>query len=209
MTLSVLSTDNKLSTLTGKISETPLSGAATYFVLDDVKNGIQLRFIRNDIYPLYIDIRAYDSLSLVAAKLELGPIQTLAHKEGDTWVLNDPPPNYALELAKCQRYQIELVDPLSNGSPGVGFANSETMAIVSVPLPTTLRCPPTVSYKGTWYIERAGETGSNGKSVTDVKMAGLSKNILKLHITTSGLTPGECVILHERGGTSLFFDSNL
>lgn len=39
-----------------------------------------------------------------AAKLELGPVQTLAHKEGDTWVLNDPPPDPALELAKCQRY---------------------------------------------------------------------------------------------------------
>lgn len=39
-----------------------------------------------------------------ATKLELGPVQTLAHREGDTWVLNDPPPNKALELAKCQRY---------------------------------------------------------------------------------------------------------
>ena len=39
-----------------------------------------------------------------AVKLEPGPVQTLAHKEGDTWVLNDPPPNKALELLKCQRY---------------------------------------------------------------------------------------------------------
>lgn len=44
------------------------------------------------------------TLNLVAAKLELGDHQTLAHKEGDTWVLNDPPPDPALELAKCQRY---------------------------------------------------------------------------------------------------------
>lgn len=42
----------------------------------------------------------------IAVKLELGPVQTLAHKEGDTWVLNDPPPNKALELAKCQQYQV-------------------------------------------------------------------------------------------------------
>ena len=40
-----------------------------------------------------------------AAKLELGPVQTLAHQDADgSWVLNDPPPNKALELAKCQRY---------------------------------------------------------------------------------------------------------
>lgn len=40
-----------------------------------------------------------------AAKLELGPVQTLAHQDADgNWVLNDPPPNKALERAKCQRY---------------------------------------------------------------------------------------------------------
>ena len=41
---------------------------------------------------------------LIAAKLELGSVQTLARKVGDEWVLNDPPPNKATELAKCQRY---------------------------------------------------------------------------------------------------------
>lgn len=43
-----------------------------------------------------------------AAKLELGSTQTLARnigtEEQPNWVLNDPPPNKALELAKCQRY---------------------------------------------------------------------------------------------------------
>ncbi len=42
---------------------------------------------------------------IIAVKLELGPVQTLAHKDASgTWVLNDPPPDPALELAKCQRY---------------------------------------------------------------------------------------------------------
>lgn len=44
----------------------------------------------------YIDFKA--------AKLELGDQQTLAHKEGDVWVLNDPAPSPSLELLKCQRY---------------------------------------------------------------------------------------------------------
>ena len=44
-------------------------------------------------------------LDLKAIKLELGRSQTLAHQDEDgTWVLNDPPPDKALELAKCQRY---------------------------------------------------------------------------------------------------------
>ena len=42
---------------------------------------------------------------LIAAKLELGPVQTLAHQDADgNWMLSDPPPNPALELLMCQRY---------------------------------------------------------------------------------------------------------
>ena len=42
-----------------------------------------------------------------AAKLELGSQQTLAHQDAaGNWVLNDPPPDKTLELAKCQRYLI-------------------------------------------------------------------------------------------------------
>lgn len=42
-------------------------------------------------------------LTIVAIKLELGDKQTLAHKEGDTWVLNEMP-DYCTELLRCQRY---------------------------------------------------------------------------------------------------------
>lgn len=45
------------------------------------------------------------SFKFVAAKLELGTHQTLAHQDAaGNWVLNDPPPDKALELLKCQRY---------------------------------------------------------------------------------------------------------
>lgn len=45
------------------------------------------------------------SFKFVAAKLELGTHQTLAHQDAaGKWVLNDPPPDKALELLKCQRY---------------------------------------------------------------------------------------------------------
>jgi len=47
-----------------------------------------------------------DSIDIKAAKLEIGSQQTLARQDASgNWVLNDPPPNKALELAKCQRYQ--------------------------------------------------------------------------------------------------------
>ena len=47
---------------------------------------------------------ASSTLKIYAAKLEPGSVSTLAHQENGVWVLNDPPPNYAEELAKCQRY---------------------------------------------------------------------------------------------------------
>lgn len=40
---------------------------------------------------------------VVAAKLELGSTQTLAHREGDKWVLNEVP-DYGEQLRRCQRY---------------------------------------------------------------------------------------------------------
>lgn len=48
------------------------------------------------------------SIFIKAVKLELGSTQTLARNIGTedspNWVLNDPPPNKALEMTKCQRY---------------------------------------------------------------------------------------------------------
>lgn len=44
-----------------------------------------------------------DTAAILAAKLELGPTQTLAHKEGDKWVLNEIP-DYGEQLRRCQRY---------------------------------------------------------------------------------------------------------
>lgn len=41
--------------------------------------------------------------TFVGAKLEVGTQQTLAHQEGDKWVLNEVP-NYGEQLARCQRY---------------------------------------------------------------------------------------------------------
>lgn len=52
--------------------------------------------VATEIVPFYV--------KAVAAKLELGEEQTLARQEGASWTLLDPPPDPALELAKCQRY---------------------------------------------------------------------------------------------------------
>lgn len=75
--------------------------------------------------------------NVIAAKLEIGPRQTLARREGDMWVLNDLPPNKALELTKCQRYQMVIpyarIRASARNNNGIQF---------SLPIPTTLRANP-------------------------------------------------------------------
>lgn len=79
-------------------------------------------------------------------KLELGPVQTLAHKdENGNWILNDPPPNKALELAKCQRYQIELKKSNSDSNIGFGIANTTRNVTAFIPLPVSLRNKPIIA----------------------------------------------------------------
>jgi len=77
------------------------------------------------------------SMKLRAAKLELGSHQTLAHQdENGSWVLNDPPPNKAIELAKYYRY-FRKVSGVFNGTAVDGFLN--------IPLPFGFRTTPSVS----------------------------------------------------------------
>lgn len=71
------------------------------------------------------------NLTLRAAKLEFGDYQTLAHQDASgNWVLNDQPPNKALELAKCQMY-FERIH-LKYGPFATGF--SETGTILMAPV---------------------------------------------------------------------------
>ena len=65
--------------------------------------------IANDVgrIGIFLAKRVLDiaSFKFVAAKLELGSHQTLAHKDAaGNWVLNDPPPDKTPEMLKCQRY---------------------------------------------------------------------------------------------------------
>lgn len=87
-------------------------------------------------------IPEYYSVGLIAVKLELGSVQTLAHQDFDgNWVLNDPPPNKALELAKCQRYQISYEG--STILPVCGLNANYIWAIIF--LPTPLRIAPALA----------------------------------------------------------------
>lgn len=54
-------------------------------------------------HKVIIRLKPGAEITLLAVKLELGPTQTLAHREGDKWVLNEAP-DYGEQLRRCQRY---------------------------------------------------------------------------------------------------------
>lgn len=88
-----------------KAQQIYVQGGASASVFDS--NLLTLPFSVAETSAIAVGIQkkaASSTLKIYAAKLEPGSVSTLAHQESGVWVLNDPPPNYAEELAKCQRY---------------------------------------------------------------------------------------------------------
>ena len=122
------------------------------------------------ITPTYDDSTRIFTLTasnktIVAVKLELGDTQTLARNistdANPNWVLNDPPPNFVEELAKCQRYFIRVCSgsgrfamtgaiDMAYGGPG--------QAIFFVPLPVSMYKTPAITGfdNGGWYTATDG-----------------------------------------------------
>ena len=109
VTASVLLSDNTLIAQTGTVVPIPTTGHVQF-----ANSGLQHAHARLELYTfsagtLGYQFRIAGKFYPIAGKLELGPVQTLAHKdENGNWILNDPPPNKALELAKCQRYFVSF-----------------------------------------------------------------------------------------------------
>lgn len=78
-----------------------------------------------------------NSATIIAAKLELGSTQTLAHKENGVWVLNEIP-DFGEQLRRCQRYCVDVTSSLIFNSMYGGTLFS-TGCDFFVPIPVTLR----------------------------------------------------------------------
>ena len=151
----------------------------------------------------------------IAAKLELGTQQTLAHQDADgTWVLNDPPPNKALELAKCQRYQLVLPGT-SAKYPLLGIGNctvSDHCAIM-LPTPVSMRVKPTAVYTDlNGFVLGQDKVSDQSLNVTNISVGdSLSENSVYLNVYADGLTIGKTYIFtgNRRRTSQLVLDANL
>lgn len=80
------------------------------------------------------------TVGIIAVKLELGTVQTLAHQENGNWVLNEIP-NYGEQLRMCQRYYYR--DTLHVGMDATGVYGNQNRALLF--FPQTMRTIPSVS----------------------------------------------------------------
>ena len=87
----------------------------------------------------YFGVNCETQFSVVAAKLELGDAQTLAHKENGVWVLNRTT-RYEDELRRCQEQYINTTGDL-NSPYALQAVNSNTL-FGSATFPVEMRITP-------------------------------------------------------------------
>lgn len=103
-----------------------------------------------------------DYVKIQVAKIEYGTVQTVGHQENGEWVLDERPPVYQQELAKCQRcfYHIGGITEGNDLFPiGFGMALTETIVSVQLSLPVPMRIVPTVMYSGAFELVGKDSSG--------------------------------------------------
>lgn len=146
------------------------------------------------------------SIEIKAAKLELGPAQTLAHREGDKWVINEVP-EYGEQLRRCLRHDYILGNSSQNCPIGVGTAYSNDGVVCVIQLPEYMRTNPAVVLSGEVQIRFSATKILTATSVINY---GFSGDKVQLYFPgLSGLTPGQSCDLFTQTNSRLEFNSNL
>ncbi len=151
----------------------------------------------------FISPRATNA-KVIACQLEPGDRQTLAHKDtAGNWVLNNPLPNRALELLRCQQYF--NVARTSFGTQSLSTAVSDTNGMIGFPFffPTAMRCVPAVSFTGTLRVHGQGQDFQN---VESIMYTTVQDNIVNVFV--GGLQPLTTYTLDGHPSVELYFDSN-
>ena len=147
-------------------------------------------------------------IDLKAIKLEEGPTQTLAYQDEEgNWQLFETP-DYAEELAKCQRYlQVFGTDNYSN--PGVGVCASDSVFSAFIPTPVTMRVLPTVTADDMEKITIQVPGRGNIQATSIGIVNSFAQNSINLDINASSLTQGSTGLLRITNGGKLYLSSEL
>lgn len=146
---------------------------------------------------------------IYAVKLEVGPDQTLVSTDDQGNLFLTEIPNYAEELAKCQRHMLVL--NANHGTypvMGSGYGYNTTTAYIFVPTPVTLRDAPTVTMTGVPTLQ-SGSTRINVSAVAHYRN-GINTEVLSI-TAGSGITDGTFYTLGYGASNvgSIVLDANI
>ena len=132
-----------------------------------------------------------NSATIIAAKLELGDTQTLAHKENGVWVLNEIP-DYGEQLRRCQRYLFSARGTTNYVCVGSGYISVDgTEAIIVVPTPVSLRVTPVCMVNGILHVDTSYGEGVTGNNVSLLNVGNGSVGIrMKITGSATPKSPG-------------------
>ena len=146
--------------------------------------------------------------TILAAKLELGTHQTLAHQDAaGNWVLNDIP-NKVEETRKCQRYQKVFNWGTRNFTAFYGFTTSATTANLFLPVGVPLRITPTI-------LDTRGENWAitlNGNTIIPeaIQTWFVSDTMIGIRVKAEYPTGAHhFVTLNSNSANNVIFDANL
>lgn len=158
-------------------------------------------------------IRLLDSASvtvsdvtLLAAKLELGPTQTLAHQENGVWVLNEVP-DYGEQLRRCQRYRWRLHSVAKNNYAIFAYGQKQSTEQVRfvVNFPVTLRASPAIISNGKFLVSD-GVSDYAVDSIEKQSFNGNSIVIVAKSTAISALPNGTCMRFGAYNDTTAYID---
>lgn len=136
---------------------------------------------------------AGQAIQLKAAKLELGSVSTLK---------DSPPPHYADQLSRCQRFQLSLLSDQVRAT----VASTNTI-LFTVPTPVTMRTIPTITANNFSVRNPQNGTTESGFafSISSVRSNSIGLNAVK---TAHGLTDAS-LNAGTSGGNFTLLDANL
>lgn len=128
-----------------------------------------------------------------AAKLELGPTQTLAHQENGVWVLNEVP-KVGDELRECQRYfwRLHSVEKNNYAIFAYGMKQSADQVRFVITFPVTFRVAPVITANGKFLVSD-GTTDYAVDSIDRQSFNGESIVLVAKSSKISALPNGTCM----------------
>ena len=133
-------------------------------------------------------------LDIVAAKLEVGSTQTLAHQENGVWVVNDIP-NFVEELQKCQYYFYRL----KAGEPLYGRRSIGSASYAVFRAPIIMRTTPTAT-KDSGNIIIYGQSGVQ-YTFSSFNNQWVTYNAIGLYLSANANYAGESLEMFCESGT--------